>query len=94
MTSIGSTPEERAKKRLDEYNGLMWHVAVFVIINLFLWLLDYFTGDGINWAYWVTIFWGIGLLFHVASYFIDDSRQGKRYQKFLEDERRKEGIPD
>ncbi|MDJ0792079.1 MAG: 2TM domain-containing protein [Acidimicrobiia bacterium] len=90
MTSADSTPEERARKRLDDYNGLLWHVATYVIINIFLWALDWAQGDGITWAFWVTIFWGIGLAFHVASYWIDETRQGSRYERFLEDERKRD----
>lgn len=88
MDPYQSTPEERARKRLHDYRGLLWHVATYLIINVFLWTLDIATGDGVNWAFWVTIFWGIGLLFHIAAYFIDDSPKGKRYERYLEEERR------
>ena len=92
MATDTRTPEERARERLNDYNGLLWHAATFVIINGFLWVLDATQGGGIGWAFWITIFWGIGLLFHVAWYFIDVSRLGARYEKFLADERRKDDI--
>ena len=92
MTSAQGTPEERAQKRLEEYNGLMWHVASYVIINLMMWALDWYQGGGINWAFWITIFWGVGLAFHVASYWIDETRQGSRYERFLEDERKRDAA--
>ena len=54
-----STPEERAHKRAKSYTGLLWHIGVFIVINGFFWILDLITGeDGIQWAYWITIFWG------------------------------------
>lgn len=86
-----STPEERAAKRVEEFTGLMWHIAVYVIVNVFLWIMDFAQGGGLQWAYWVTIPWGIGLAFHVASYFLDErGMQGRRYQRYLEEEQKKD----
>lgn len=85
------TPEERARERARDYSGLLWHLVSFAIINGFLWLIDIASGGG-YWAFWITIFWGIGLLFHIAWYVIDVSRSGRRYEKFLEDERRKDAA--
>jgi len=85
-----TTAEERALKRSKEFTGLLWHIATFVIINGFLWIIDILGGDGANWAFWITITWGIALAFHIAWYFIDVSREGRRYEKFLEDERKKD----
>ena len=38
-TETQSTPEERAAKRVKDFTDVMWHVATFVIINAFLWLI-------------------------------------------------------
>ena len=86
-----STPEERAQKRAEEYSGLMWHAATYLIVNAFLWFIDIAGGGGVEWAYWVSIPWGIGFAFHAASYYID-ARGGtqRRYQKFLAEERQRE----
>ncbi len=82
------TPEERARKRVEEFTGLMWHIASFVIINGFLWAIDLFQGGGPDWAFWVTIGWGIGVGFHIAAYLLDDNGgQSRRYQRYLEEER-------
>ena len=71
----------------------MWHVAVYAIINPLLWMLDITQGSGVDWAFWPTIGWGVGLAFHVASYVIDESgTEGRAYQKFLAEERAKEHI--
>jgi 2TM domain len=92
MTDVGTTPEERAQKRAKDFTGMLWHVAAFVIINAMLWTIDLISG-GRYWAFWITLFWGVGLLFHVAWYFIDVSREGRRYEKFLADEQKKSGAP-
>jgi hypothetical protein len=76
------TPEERAAERVKDYTDVMWHVATYLIINVFLWLIVPHA------AFWVTLGWGIGLAFHVAFYFIgDDPTKNRRYQKFLAEER-------
>ena len=84
------TAEQRAERRSREYTGLLWHIATFAIINGFLWWLDIAGGTGVDWAYWITTFWGIALLFHIAWYMIDVAGSGGRYEKFLADERRKD----
>ncbi len=97
VNSSMSTPEERARKRAQEFVGLLWHIASFVIVNAFLWGLDIVTGNGVEWAYWVTLAWGIGLLFHLAAYAFDDSGfEDKVYRRFLarEEERQDSALGD
>lgn len=90
-TSANGTPEERAEKRAKEYTDVLWHVATYIIVNIFLWGIDIVGGDGVNWAYWVTIGWGVGLGFHVASYLIDDNGlKNRKYKQFLAEEREAE----
>ncbi|MCP4304163.1 MAG: 2TM domain-containing protein [bacterium] len=80
-----NTPEGRARKRLNEFTGLMWHIATFVIANVFLWVI----APGA--AIWVTIAWGVGLAFHVAAYLLDESGfQQRRYQRFLAEEQERD----
>lgn len=86
--AIETTPAERAAKRVKEYTDLMWHVATFVIVNGFLWTLDIVKGGGVEWAFWVTIPWGIGLAFHVAAYLLGQGGpQNRKYQRLLEEEK-------
>ena len=85
------TAEERAQERVKNFTDAMWHLATFIIINGFLWTLDIIGGGGVNWAFWVTLSWGIGLAFHLAAYFLDERGfQARRYQRILEEEREKE----
>jgi hypothetical protein len=43
------------------------HAAVFVAVNAFLWIQDIALGGGLDYAYWVTIPWGIGLVVHAIT---------------------------
>lgn len=84
------TPEARAKKRADEYVGLLWHIASYVIIVPFLFFLDWRADSGIDWAYWAAIPWAVGLLFHLFAYTIGDSVQERAYEHFLAREKAKQ----
>jgi hypothetical protein len=69
----------------------MWHAATFVIVNAFLWGVGIVGGSGVDWAYWVTISWGIGLAFHVAAYMLDESGlQNRKYQRYLVEEQERD----
>lgn len=76
--------EELAQRRAKYLTGLLWHVGTFVIINAFFWLLDIVIGaSGVQWAFWITLFWGLALLFHVLAWLIDgrqvERRRADRY---------------
>ena len=76
--------ETLAHKRAAYDVGLLWHVGAFVIINAFFWLLDIMVGaPGVQWAFWITLFWGFALLFHVLAWLIDgrqvEQRRTDRY---------------
>ena len=74
----------RTRTREEYLTGLQWHVGAFVILNAFFWILDLATGQGgINWAYWITGFWGFALAFHVLAYYVDgrqlEARKAAQY---------------
>jgi uncharacterized membrane protein YhaH (DUF805 family) len=84
------TTEERAQRRAKYLTGLIWHLGTFLIINAFFWLLDILVGqNGVQWAFWITLFWGLALLFHALAWFIDGRQlERRRAQLYLEDEGR------
>lgn len=60
----------RPSKAQGELAGLLTHGAIFTAVNALLWIEDIATGGGLEYAYWVTIPWGIGLLAHFVAYMI------------------------
>lgn len=40
------------------------HLAAYVIVNVFLVVVNLLTSPGTIWFYWVLVGWGIGLAFH------------------------------
>jgi hypothetical protein len=74
-----------AKKRA----GFKRHLITYVIINIFLWAIwyfsphrDYYSGD-FPWPLWTTLGWGVGLAFNYAGayLFTKDDQTEKEYQK-------------
>ncbi|HEX2607296.1 MAG TPA: 2TM domain-containing protein [Flavisolibacter sp.] len=63
------------------------HLTSYVIINLFLWILWYFTGgktygSGVPWPVWPTLGWGIGIAFSYAgAYLSNGSTVEREYDK-------------
>jgi hypothetical protein len=48
---------------------LLWHTGVFILVNAYVWAQDFALGSGLDYAYLVTIPWGIGLAIHAIRYF-------------------------
>ena len=72
------------------------HALTYIIVNLFLWGIWYFTGGGNDeielgnwkggdypWPIWTTLGWGIGLAFHFAGAYIFPKANSveKEYEK-------------
>lgn len=53
---------------------LLVHATVFTLVNAFLWIQDIAAGDGLNYAYWVTIPWAFGLAMHAVTELTGESR--------------------
>lgn len=64
-----------ALKRLQAKQNFYRHIAVYVLVNIIVWVLWAMnrstTGDDgpIPWPAWVTFGWGIGILFQAAALF-------------------------
>jgi hypothetical protein len=61
--AVGTTAQ--ATERAD----FAVHATVFVLVNAFIWIQDIALGGGVNYAWWITIPWGIGLAAHAYAAF-------------------------
>lgn len=81
------TALESAKKHLKAIRDFMYHLMVFLFVNGLLVILDVRagTGDqavlGLDWAYWVILFWGVGLVGHGIYAFFGDHTIEAKYEK-------------
>ncbi len=82
----------KAEKRVNERGGLLWHLASFAIVNLFLWGIWLVIGLSTNgawypWPIWVTLAWGMGFAFHAVGYMTGargESRREEQIQREME----------
>ena len=57
---------KRAKSKIDFYN----HVMVYVVVNAFLFAINWFTSPEYYWAFWPLAGWGVGLVLHGATVYL------------------------
>ena len=87
----------RAKKKVDAIIVFYWHLAVYVVVNIFLIILiginsgQGFTGFG---PYATATFWGIGLTFHFLgvfgpNFFFGKDWESKKIDEYMEKERQR-----
>jgi 2TM domain-containing protein len=88
----------RAKKKLDKLKGFYWHLAWYIIVNVFLIItiarnLD---ADETIWQFGVfatPFFWGIGLFFHFvgafgASLFFSKKWEKRKIEEYMNKDKR------
>ena len=64
------------------------HIAIYIAVNIFLWILWILTGKddhdaGIPWPVWSTAGWGLGVIFHYLEAYDFPKRNSaeKEYEK-------------
>ena len=62
---------ERARRRVKEVKGFYNHLIVYIMVNIFLVIINVVVSPGIWWFYWVTIFWGIALIIQGLSLYVN-----------------------
>jgi hypothetical protein len=66
MAVIG---RNRPRVESTPLSDLILHAGVFTAVNAFVWIQDFAIGGGLDYAYWLTIPWAIGLAIHAGLYF-------------------------
>ena len=82
-------PEVEARQRAKNLTDLLWHVGTFVVIIVFLVLLDLLVGEpGLQWSYWIALFWGFALAMHAVAYWVGGrGLEERKTQQYLEEGR-------
>jgi hypothetical protein len=71
----------RAKERVTQLRNFYTHAAVYVIVNLGLFLIDVLDSGGDYWFYWPLLGWGIGLGAHAAQVFLFGNAFGSGWEE-------------
>ncbi len=61
---------ERAKKRVEEKLGFYSHLAIYLVVNTILIIINLTQSPGATWFYWPLLGWGIGVFFHGMGVFV------------------------
>lgn len=77
LDSTGAIDEAREQFKAQKKQKFYEHLRSYVIINLMLFLLDYFVSGG-TWFFWVLFGWGIGVLFDASDTFFPKDRDIER----------------
>ena len=72
---------KRAKKRVGELRGFYEHLIAYVVVNIMLVIINLVTSPDTLWFYWVTVFWGIGVIWHAISVFGKRGKLGKNWEE-------------
>jgi hypothetical protein len=64
----------RSRKRVNELRSIYIHLAIYLVVNIGLFVLDLAQGNGLQWAQWVALGWGIGLAAHAVIVFVFEPR--------------------
>lgn len=63
-----------ARQRAIAKYGFYRHLALYLVINAFLVLINIATGAETNWAIWPMLGWGIAVVIHGLSVFVFTGR--------------------
>ncbi|HJH27774.1 MAG TPA: histidine kinase [Methanophagales archaeon] len=82
---------KRAKARVEELREFYEHLIVYVIVNIMLVAINLVTSPDTLWFYWITAFWGIGLIWHAIRVFgkFGKEWEEKKIEEIMEKEERK-----
>ncbi len=69
------------KKRMHDIRDFYKHLMIYVIVNAMLLIINFLTSPGTWWFYWITIFWGIGIVWHAFSVFFNKGIFGKEWEE-------------
>jgi hypothetical protein len=78
---------EAAKTRVKELKDFYRNLLTYAGVNILLIIINLVTSPESLWFYWVTIFWGIGIVLHASKIFI---LKGKFLGKEWEEKKIKE----
>jgi hypothetical protein len=70
---------DAARRHVARVRDFAYHLMVFVFVNAILVILDLRAEGanpvlGLDWAYWVILFWGLGLAGHAIWVFFGEHR--------------------
>jgi hypothetical protein len=81
---VATTEDDRyraAKSRVAQLRGFYVHLTTFIVVNLFLLVLNLLTDPDSLWFYWVLLGWGIGLVAHALQVYGSFTIFGRNWEE-------------
>ena len=80
---------EKAKSRVEARIGFFIHLAVYIVVNGLLIIINITTSPQYLWFIWPLLGWGIGLVFHgIGVFFVTGGSKIK--ERMIEKEMKKQ----
>lgn len=79
-TTVSNDRLERAKKRVAELKEFYNNLVTYVSVNIVLIIIDMMFTDGM-WFYWVTLFWGLAIIWKAVHLFWGDRFLTKEWEQ-------------
>lgn len=84
----------RARRRVKKTRDFYEHLVLYIAVNLILFGINMLFSPDSLWFYWVTFFWGIGVVLHGFGVYVEGRIFGrdweeKKIREFLEREERR-----
>ena len=71
----------RAKEHVEALQGFYIHLTAYIIVNVLLFAANILTDPEGLWFYWVTFFWGIGLVIHGFGVYVEGRIFGREWEE-------------
>ena len=73
--------QKRARRKVKELKGFYSNLFTYLVVNIVMIIINLVTSPNRLWFYWVSVFWGIGLIFHAYSVFGKNKMLGDEWEE-------------
>ncbi len=85
---------QKAKKQVEEIKGFYGNLIAYVVVNIFMMIINLMYSPQYLWFFWPLLGWGIGLLFHGMkafnySPFLGKDWEQRKLKEFMDQEKHK-----
>jgi len=81
--------QARARRRAEARYGFYKHLAVYLVVNILLFLINLTSSPDYFWAIWPLMGWGLAIVFHALNVFVIGQRN-EIVERLTEEEMRKD----
>jgi hypothetical protein len=84
----------KAKKQVEEIKGFYGNLVAYIVVNIFLMIINLMYSPEYLWFFWPLLGWGIGVIFHGMkafnySPFLGKDWEQRKLKEFMDQEKHK-----